>query len=96
MQQAAAFFFTIPGPKMIWQFGELGFDYSIEYNGRVGNKPIRWDYIEDSERRALYDVYSNLIKLKLGEPIFRATDFTINAGDENGLKTRTSNFAISK
>lgn len=38
MQQAAAFFFTIPGPKMIWQFGELGFDYSIEYNGRVGNK----------------------------------------------------------
>lgn len=87
MQQAAAFFFTIPGPKMIWQFGELGFDYSIEYNGRVGNKPIRWDYIEDSERRALYDVYSNLIKLKLGEPIFRATDFTINAGDENGLKT---------
>ena len=24
MGQAAAFFFTVPGPKMIWQFGELG------------------------------------------------------------------------
>ncbi|MDZ7764853.1 MAG: hypothetical protein U5K00_10550 [Melioribacteraceae bacterium] len=29
---AGAFFFTIPGPKMIWQFGELGYDYSIDYN----------------------------------------------------------------
>ena len=27
----AAFFFTVPGPKMIWQFGELGYDYSINY-----------------------------------------------------------------
>ena len=25
----AAFFLTVPGPKMIWQFGELGYDYSI-------------------------------------------------------------------
>ncbi len=24
-KQAGAFFFTIPGPKMIWQFGELGY-----------------------------------------------------------------------
>jgi 1,4-alpha-glucan branching enzyme len=23
----AAFFFTVPGPKMIWQFGELGYDH---------------------------------------------------------------------
>ncbi len=42
---AAAFFITVPGPKMIWQFGELGYDYSIDYNGRVGNKPIKWDYL---------------------------------------------------
>lgn len=34
----AAFLFTIPGPKMIWQFGEMGYDYSIDYNGRVGKK----------------------------------------------------------
>ena len=44
---ASAFFFTIPGPKMIWQFGELRYDYSINFNGRTGNKPIRWDYYSD-------------------------------------------------
>lgn len=27
MKMAGAFFFTIPGPKMMWQFGELGYGY---------------------------------------------------------------------
>ncbi|MFM6936587.1 MAG: hypothetical protein ACKOXH_02725, partial [Aquirufa sp.] len=36
MKMAAATFFTIPGPKMIWQFGELGYDVSINDNGRTG------------------------------------------------------------
>ncbi len=27
MKLAGVFYFTIPGPKMIWQFGELGYDY---------------------------------------------------------------------
>ena len=31
MSQAAAFFFTVPGPKLMWQFGELGYDYSINF-----------------------------------------------------------------
>ncbi len=29
MQAMAAFLFTIPGPKMMWQFGEYGYDASI-------------------------------------------------------------------
>ena len=29
MQTTGAFLFTIPGPKMIWQFGEYGYDASI-------------------------------------------------------------------
>ncbi|HEY7751243.1 MAG TPA: alpha-amylase family glycosyl hydrolase, partial [Ignavibacteriaceae bacterium] len=49
---AGAFYFTIPGPKMIWQFGELGYDYSINYPCmteacRLDPKPIRWDYFDD-------------------------------------------------
>ncbi len=75
---AATFFFTVPGPKMIWQFGELGYDYSIDYNGRVGNKPIRWDYFHDKTRRKLFDVFSALIHLKKTEPAFSTTDFTMN------------------
>jgi len=27
MKMAGAFFFTLPGPKMVWQFGELGYGY---------------------------------------------------------------------
>ncbi|RKD20145.1 alpha-amylase [Pelobium manganitolerans] len=71
---AAAFFFAIPGPKMIWQFGELGYDVSINFNGRTGEKPIRWDYFADPARKALYDVYAKLIKLRLGNDVFTSND----------------------
>ena len=72
VELSAAFFFTIPGPKMMWQFGELGYDYSINHctNGtvnndcRLANKPIRWDYMADPARKHVYDLFSNLIKLR--------------------------------
>ncbi|GAB2951957.1 hypothetical protein GCM10027048_16210 [Hymenobacter coalescens] len=69
-EAAAAFFFTVPGPKMIWQFGELGYDVSIDFNGRVGNKPILWNYYDQPARRKLYDVYRSLIELKKTQPVF--------------------------
>ena len=59
-----AFFLTVPGPKMIWQFGELGYDYSIEENGRTGKKPIKWEYYDDASRKALYDTYAKLMTLR--------------------------------
>ena len=83
---AGAFYFTIPGPKMIWQFGELGYDYSIEYNGRVGNKPIKWDYLNDPDRKALYDIWAKLIRLKTQEAIFKTANFTLDVANTNGLK----------
>jgi len=73
-EMAAAFLFSIPGPKMVWQFGELGYDFSIDYNGRLGEKPIKWDYFSDANRKALYDVYSKLIKLKKNNSIFNSTN----------------------
>ncbi|MBD2766692.1 T9SS type A sorting domain-containing protein [Hymenobacter sp. BT664] len=75
-EAAAAFFFTVPGPKMIWQFGELGYDISIEQNGRVGNKPILWNYYNNVNRRNLYNVYRNLINLKKTQPVFRTGTYT--------------------
>lgn len=73
---AATFFIPFPGPKMIWQFGELGYDYTIDYNGRVGEKPIRWDYYSDWRRRYLYEVYSALNYLKNNYSVFSTTDYT--------------------
>src|SRR5688500_18117422 len=56
----AAFLLTIPGPKMIWQFGELGYDVSRclgATNGEDGNcntktdpKPIPWNYQNEPRR----------------------------------------------
>ena len=83
---AGAFYFTVPGPKMIWQFGELGYDVSINFNGRTGNKPIRWDYFEVQERKNLYHNWSKIIQLKLKYPIFKTSDFSVNVNNSNGLK----------
>ena len=74
----SAFFLTIPGPKMVWQFGELGYDYSINYNGRLGNKPIRWDYFDDIPRKNLYKTIKALINLKKNYDTFRTKDFKLS------------------
>ena len=85
MKLAGAFFLTIPGPKMIWQFGELGYDYSIDYNGRLGEKPIRWDYFDDPRRLKVYKVFSALSNLKENYEAFRSTDFIL---DVSGFSKR--------
>lgn len=89
MKMAACFFFTIPGPKMIWQFGELGYDYSINYcqNGtidpgcRVSPKPIRWDYLGYNPRVWVYNYYRALIDLKMNYPVFQTTDYALAVGN---------------
>ena len=86
MELSGAFYFTVPGPKMIWQFGELGYDISINQNGRTGNKPILWNYFDDENRKAIYNTWSKLIQLKLKYDIFKTSDITIDASNSNGLK----------
>jgi pullulanase/glycogen debranching enzyme len=82
---AGAFYFTIPGPKMIWQFGELGYDISIDQNGRTGNKPLLWNYFNEPARKDVYNTWSKLIQLKLKYAIFETTDFSLDVGNSNGL-----------
>ncbi len=79
---AANFFFTIPGPKMIWQFGERGYDVSIDYGGRLGEKPPKWDYMNQWSRKNLFYVYSALIDLKMNEEVFTSSDFTLDLNNE--------------
>jgi len=81
MALAGVFFFTVPGPKMIWQFGELGYDYSIDYDCRVCNKPIRWDYYNTGLRRRVYQIWSALINLKQSESAFSSDDFILNVSE---------------
>ena len=86
MELAGAFYFTVPGPKMIWQFGELGYDISIDQNGRTGNKPIKWEYFDDQNRKDIYNTWAKLISLKLNYNIFETSDFTLDVSNANGLK----------
>jgi len=92
----AAFLFGMPGPKMIWQFGELGYDISIDFNGRTGEKPIKWEYFSDPNRKALYDAYAKFIRLKKNNSIFNSTNFTYNlAGGVKYIKlTEGSNTVV--
>lgn len=78
IKMAGAFFFTYPGPKMIWQFEELGYDVSIDDPCRVCEKPIRWFYFNRNERRKLYKTFAALIKLRKEHPVFRDPQTVVN------------------
>ncbi|NBU47678.1 MAG: T9SS C-terminal target domain-containing protein [Flavobacteriales bacterium] len=72
---AAVIFFSQPGPRMIWQFGELGYDISIDVPCRVCNKPILWNYFTEARRRQLYDVYAAMMHLRNTYSTFTTLNF---------------------
>jgi hypothetical protein len=81
MEMTSVLFFGIPGPKMIWQFGELGYDYSIFYGGdRTAPKPVRWDYWDNPHRQRVYRVYSAMAELRKHDA-FRFGNFTHDLSD---------------
>jgi 1,4-alpha-glucan branching enzyme len=89
----SAFFFTIPGPRMIWQFGEMGYDYSINYpsgqnTDRLAKKPIRWDFLNDWGRKRLFDVTRNILYLRKTESVFKTLNYDPNelASKTDGIK----------
>jgi glycosidase len=91
MELAANLFFPVPGPKMIWQFGERGYDISIDDPCRVCNKPPHWEYMNVAERQRLYKVYAALIDLKTSLPAFTTTSFSDDFG--GGVKRLWLNHA---
>ncbi|HEY6503222.1 MAG TPA: alpha-amylase family glycosyl hydrolase [Chitinophagaceae bacterium] len=97
MEISTGFFLNIPGPKMAWQFGELGYDFPINYcpNGTINNdcrtskKPVRWDYLQQARRKQLYDVYSQLLKLRVHpwyKDVYIANNITIERSLNGAVK----------
>ncbi|GHN01268.1 hypothetical protein WSM22_27570 [Cytophagales bacterium WSM2-2] len=81
MKTAAVMFYTIPGPKMIWEYGEYGYDKSINacQNGTVDNtgacrldpKPVLvTSYLQDDNRVALQKHIADLIRLRKNYDVF--------------------------
>lgn len=74
VEMSAAFLCFSPGPNMLWQFGEFGYDISIDYNGRLGSKPLKWDYLNSKERQQLKYNFAKLIRLKTQSTITNTQD----------------------
>ncbi len=95
----ALFFLPLPGPKMIWQFGELGYDYSINTceNGTINDacrtnpKPVRWDYLDNSDRTSLFQVMAKLNELKQKYDEFSPTAAQYYLKDTTKWYTLTNN-----
>jgi 1,4-alpha-glucan branching enzyme len=95
---ATAFLYAVPGPKMLWQFGELGYDIPIDQNGRTGNKPILWNYFAEPNRKRLYNVTSNMIGLRTTQPLFRTTNYDeaeLNAGYQRVFHLSSTDFNVT-
>ncbi|ASK31050.1 alpha-amylase [Chryseobacterium sp. T16E-39] len=102
MKTFGATFFTIPGPKMIWQFGELGYEFSINRCAdgsvnsgcRTDEKPIAFDlgYDNNINRKAVYDTWAQIITIRNTYPVFKSKTYTIESNnlsnDPDGLITR--------
>jgi 1,4-alpha-glucan branching enzyme len=73
---AATLLMMSPGPKMIWQFGEFGYDVSINLNGRTGKKPLKWEYLADADRLKLMKVYGELGRNKPKMSFLNTNDFS--------------------
>jgi len=88
VEMATVFLYSIPGPKMAWQFGELGYDYSINYcpdgtineDCRTAEKPVRWDYQQEEGRTNLYEVTSIMNYLRNNYDFMHTEDFNISVG----------------
>ncbi|WP_295204005.1 alpha-amylase family glycosyl hydrolase [uncultured Chryseobacterium sp.] len=102
MKTFGATFFTIPGPKMIWQFGELGYEFSINRctdgtinnNCRTDEKPVAFTlgYDANANRKAVYNTWAQIINIRNSHPVFKSKTYTIESNnlsnDPNGLITR--------
>ncbi len=82
----------VPGPKMLWHFGPLGWERSLWTceNGNVSfsnpdckldTKPQpQWteNWLTDANRSAIYNNWARMINLRINEPVFETGQFAWN------------------
>ena len=91
MKGIGAILLAVPGPKMIWQFGELGYDFSINQcpdgtndpGCRTSSKPVAFTlgYDVNPPRKAIYDTWAKVLNLKNANEIFESKTFQVKSGD---------------
>lgn len=92
LASAASQLFLSPGPKMIWQFDELGYNGNLTEANRTDPKPMPTeDWYTDEYRSAVNDSYKALIWLRKLNPEMFDKDATIVYTDfkDNNTSPRT-------
>jgi 1,4-alpha-glucan branching enzyme len=87
----AAVHLLVPGPKMIYHFGDLGYDDSIFTcsNGTVNNPNCKLDtkpqpqwsenWLADVARKKVYDDWAKMNALRINENVFENGQFSLNS-----------------
>ncbi len=100
LSSMAAQLILAPGPKMIWQFSELGADQTTKNSS--GNdtsaKKVIWSYYDNQYRKALYDNYAELIAIRTANPELFTDDanITYTGFANNVTSTRVMRIANSE
>ncbi len=97
VKMAAAFNYLQPGPKMIWQFDELGYDVDINFNGRIGRKPYVWGpgslkYYDNTLRQHIYKTYQGILHVRntIGGTVLKSAQKNhLHTGDTRRLSYNT-------
>ena len=78
----SAFMYTIPGPKMLYMFEELGYDVSINDPCRICEKSILWNYYQNQHRQKIYFYTAAMINMRKKYGIFNTNNFNyaLNGG----------------
>ncbi len=71
----------IPGPKMLWQFNELGYPISIDQNGRLGRKPMGFPYMRDPRRERVRKSVADLNEARKRYAVFAQMSSSISTAD---------------
>ncbi len=95
LQAMGAVHLLVPGPKMIWHFGELGWSSSlwtcnngvVSYSNpdcKLDTKPQpQWtgNWLADTNRSAIYNSWAKMIDMKKTESVFENGTYAWNTGN---------------
>ncbi|MEK9530084.1 MAG: alpha-amylase family glycosyl hydrolase [Flavobacteriaceae bacterium] len=95
MSAIGAVSLLVPGPKMIWHFGELGMEQSLNTctdgivnDCRLDTKPQpQWVWLANTQRKKIYDDWSRMNDLKQSNAVFKG-ESDINPSATNILVQR--------
>lgn len=94
LQAMGSVLFLVPGPKMIWHFGDLGWSSSlwtcnngvVSYSNpdcKLDTKPQpQWtgNWLTDTNRSAIYNSWAKMINMKKTENVFENGTYAWNIG----------------